>query len=477
MADDSYRQDYHQQSRPDESQSQPQSHYPPPPETTQRPLDAHPATMAASVTLPSIHDPRSYGPPAAAPPRGYPSDPRYASPNAVNGYPPPGGQQPPPGQQQQPYLPPLQPQSDPRSSAYPPPPQDQRGGYYDDRRPAYGQEPYPQDPYYAHSYYRQPPPGPPPPNGHQNYRNLAGGVYEYPQVGPGNPPQLTQAAPRQRTSIACRYCRKRKIRCSGYQSAPGGKCQNCARMNQECIFQPVSSSSSTAFIPVSAVPGGVPPGTQLFGAYGQPLAPGTVPPPPQQPPPPTYQQHPNVPPPANYYAPVQSPTESFSSYGDARTDDGSQVAGRRRRRTSEEQEEGYRLPPPRSALEEDPRRRSPAEFSNHSSPGGIGYPPYGGPRQSPRNPTSGTLPQPATSGGYAASAPGGRSPTGQNGSSGASTPARQGQQQGQQQQSGNQSIMSLSNLVEQNDIDKTMIERLNRPLPGQPGGRRRDASR
>lgn len=259
-----------------------------------------------------------------------------------------------------------------------------------------------------------------------------------------------------------------QIRCSGYQSAPGGKCQNCARMNQECIFQPVSSSSSTAFIPVSAVPGGVPPGTQLFGAYGQPLAPGTVPPPPH-----AGYPHPNAPPPPGaYYAPVQSPTESFSSYGDARTDDGSQLAGRRRRRTSEEQDDAYRLPPPRSAIDEDPRRRSPAEFSNHSSPGGVGYPQYQGARQSPRNPTSGTLPQAAASGSYATSAPGGRSPTGQNGSSGASTPARQGQQS----QGGNSSIMSLSNLVDKSDIDKTMIDRLNRPAPGQPGGRR-DVSR
>ncbi|KAK7592452.1 hypothetical protein V3481_007070 [Fusarium oxysporum f. sp. vasinfectum] len=234
--------------------------------------------MATSVTLPSIHDSRGYGPPPAAPRRGYPTDPRYASPNAVNGY-PPSGHQPPPGQPQQ-YLPPLQPQSDPRSSAYPPPLPDQRGGYYDDRRPLYGQEPYGTDPYYAYYRGQPPPPGPPLPNGHPGYRHIPGGVYEYPLVGHGSAPPLTQAAPRKRTSIACRYCRKRKIRCSGYQSAPDGKCQNCARMNQECIFQLVSSSSSTAFIIVSALPGGVPPGTQLFGAYGQPLALGTIPAPP-----------------------------------------------------------------------------------------------------------------------------------------------------------------------------------------------------
>ncbi|KAG7402542.1 hypothetical protein Forpe1208_v017079 [Fusarium oxysporum f. sp. rapae] len=363
--------------------------------------------MATSDTLPSIQEALGGG---------YPADPRYASPNAVNGYPPPG--------QPQQYVPPLQPQSDPRSSAYPPPPPDQRSGYYDDRRPPYGQEPYGTDPYYA--YYRvQPlPPGPPPPNGHPGYCHVPAGVYEYPPVGNGGAPPLTQAPRRTRASIACTHCRKKKIRCSGYQSAVGGKCQNCTRTNQECIFQPVSSSSSTAFVLVSALPGGVSPGIQLFGAYGQPLAPGTIPASP-----PTRFAHQSAPSPsADYYAPVQSPAESLSSYGDARTGDGSQLAGRRRRRTSEEQDEGYRLPPPRSAVDKDPRRRPPAEFSNHSSPGGVGYPPYQGARQVPRNSTSCSLPQATTTGSYAASAPGSRSPTGENGSNGAFTSTRQGQQ-------------------------------------------------
>ncbi|SCO54682.1 uncharacterized protein FFNC_15624 [Fusarium fujikuroi] len=327
--------------------------------------------MATSDTLPPIRETRDYGTLPAALGRGYPADPRYASPNAVNGYPPPG-HQPPPGQVQQ-YPPPLQPQSDPRSSAYLLPAPDQRGAHCDDRRPPYRQGAYNTDPNYAPYRRQPPPPGPLPLNGHPAYRHIPAGVCEYP-VGHGSAPPLTQAAPRQRTSIACRHCRKRKIRCSGYQSAPGRKCQNCARMNQECIFEPVSSSSSTAFIPVPALPRGVLPGTQLFGAYGQLLAPGTVPAPP--PPHAAYQHSSAPPPPGTYHAPVQSPTESFSSYGEARTDYGSQLAGRRRRRTSEEQDEGCRLPPPRRALDEDPRRRSPAEFSNHSRPGGAGYPPY-----------------------------------------------------------------------------------------------------
>ncbi|RSL79162.1 hypothetical protein CEP51_007574 [Fusarium floridanum] len=134
--------------------------------------------------------------------------------------------------------------------------------------------------------------------------------------------------------------------------------------------------------------------------------------------------------------------ESFSSYGEARADGGGQAAGRCR--TLEEQE-SYRQAPPRGVLEQDPRRRSPASFSNRGRPGGPGCPPYLGPRQSPHN-----LPQPTASGGHAASTPGCHSPASQDGSSGAAAPVRRGQQHGQPQQSGNRSIMSLSNLVEQN---------------------------
>ncbi|POR35081.1 Uncharacterized protein TPAR_04741 [Tolypocladium paradoxum] len=460
MADDRHRHDHPQQNHPEDKHHQPSSSFPPvPPPSAEehhqprRSAEAPRPSMAAAVTLPSIHEaraPAGYGSQAPPPPpsgRGYAHDPRYAaSPNAVNGYPPPSAGQQPPST----YLPPLQTNpGDPRSPAYPPP--DQRGGYYDDRRPPPGQ--YPPEPHHPHHppqqyagegyYYRGPPPGAVPPNGYA--RPPQGAYQEYPQAA-GGAPGMAQAAPRQRTSIACRYCRKRKIRCSGYQNTPGGKCQNCARMNQECIFQPVSSSSSTAFIPVSAVPGGVPPGTQLFGAYGQPLAPSSVPVAHPYPPP-----H-HAGPPPNYYSqpqPTQSPTESFSSYGD----EASQVAGRRRRRTPEEQNDSYRLPPPRGgATEEESRRRSPAEFSNNSSPGGLAHLPYQGARQSPRS--TGALPQPP--------AQGARSPGAQNGSSGASTPARQ-QAPPTSQPQNSSSVMSLSNLVEKNDIDRTMIDRLNRP--------------
>ncbi len=238
-----------------------------------------------------------------------------------------------------------------------------------------------------------------------------------------------------------------QIRCSGYQSAPGGKCQNCARMNQECIFQPVSSSSSTAFIPVSAVPGGVPPGTQLFGSYGEPLPPNPGPSSHHYPP------HPGGPPPpphGYYAAPGQSPTEPYASY-DRRSEDGSQSATKRSRDPMERDDE-WRRPPPRGATEEEPRRRSPAEFSSKSSPGGMSYP-YRGAGHSPRSATQAPAGRPAR----------GRSPSGQNGSSGTSTPAQQAASTASQSQQGSTSVMSLSNLVDKNDIDKTMIDRLNRP--------------
>ncbi|XWW94179.1 hypothetical protein V2A60_002121 [Cordyceps javanica] len=432
MADDRYRREYPQHVRPeDHSQSSPHSR--PSLEEARHATEPR-GTMAASVTLPSMHDPHGGGYPGQPPPsRGYPPDPRYASPNSGNGYPPPAQS----GGHPSGYLPPLQAGSDHRSQAYPP---EHRSSYYDDRRhPQYSD--YPPD-----YYYRQ---QGPPPNGYsRDYRGPPPGSYP-PDFGQGVGPAMAQAAPRQRTSIACRYCRKRKIRCSGYQSAPGGKCQNCARMNQECIFQPVSSSSSTAFVPLSAVQGGVPPGTQLFGAYGQPLAPNSVPGGHHYPP-----HHGGPPPPggAYYGQSAQSPTEPFAPHGGDPREDPSLAVGKRSR-DAQDRDEDWRRQAPRSAHDDDARRRSPAEFSSKSSPGGANYP-YPAARHSPHTATASTAGTQS------------RSPSGHNGSSGASTPVRQPGVPVTQTPQAPTSKMSLSNLVDKNDIDKGMIDRLNRPRDG-----------
>lgn len=76
-----------------------------------------------------------------------------------------------------------------------------------------------------------------------------------------------------------------QIRCSGFESSEDGRCTNCQRFNQECIFTPVSSQAQ-AFVPAhTAYPhlrnpalsgrGGRPAYGQsapvIYGAHGQPL--------------------------------------------------------------------------------------------------------------------------------------------------------------------------------------------------------------
>lgn len=120
-----------------------------------------------------------------------------------------------------PYLPPRD-MRDPGESQYPPPPED------DDRARAYHQRgpsnsvtlpsisPY--DPQYAapNGYVPDPRAYRPDP-----YRDMHPGAYgrddrvPYPvDYGRAGPQQMnfSQSAPRQRTAIACRYCRRRKVR-------------------------------------------------------------------------------------------------------------------------------------------------------------------------------------------------------------------------------------------------------------------------
>ncbi|KAI1321892.1 hypothetical protein F5Y16DRAFT_64477 [Xylariaceae sp. FL0255] len=342
----------------------------------------YPSSQMASgaVTLPSITDrPDMYGPPG-----GRSWDPRGSgygpSPSSTNGYPPPpGSASGPPGPAYSPGA----------GSAYPPPTSHQPYPL----PPVHTQDArnsYPADPR-SQQYYAAQPPG----------SFQGGNMYDYgyrqdrglpvsypPEYARGGPAggigMTTQTAPRQRTSIACKYCRRRKIRCSGYANSPGGKCTNCIKMNQECVFQPVSSTSSTAFVPVSALPNGVPPGVQLFGAYGQPITPGfSQGQPGYQGTGPQFDQ------------PHPSPTGSSSSHWEP------QDPNRRRQRMSDE-DHGVRLPPPNTFPDDNsfPRRSPSSSSPSHLQPFQSGQPqpvsfenrtpPRGSPSGTSANPAPGT---------------------------------------------------------------------------------------
>ncbi|KAJ4369132.1 hypothetical protein N0V83_006216 [Neocucurbitaria cava] len=143
-----------------------------------------------------------------------------------------------------------------------PPPQEPRP---DMQHPQHPQHPQYQQPYRLpgpNEWTRAPPPPDP-----------------YRQQGPPPPPQYVQQhhqppAPRQRTAIACRYCRRRKIRCSGFEATEDGRCSNCMRFNQDCIFTPVSAQTQ-AFVPAHTVWRGVGAPPPMYGAYGQPLPPAS----------------------------------------------------------------------------------------------------------------------------------------------------------------------------------------------------------
>ncbi|KAF2655393.1 hypothetical protein K491DRAFT_630282 [Lophiostoma macrostomum CBS 122681] len=76
--------------------------------------------------------------------------------------------------------------------------------------------------------------------------------------------------PRQRLAIACRYCRRRKLRCSGFAASDDGRCSNCARSGQDCIFTRVSAQTEN-FVPAHGTWRGAAQTPLMYGAYGQPL--------------------------------------------------------------------------------------------------------------------------------------------------------------------------------------------------------------
>ncbi|KAF6219593.1 hypothetical protein HO133_004062 [Letharia lupina] len=209
--------------------------------------------------------------------------------------------------------PPPQWDSQPQRGAYPVPPH-----YRGPPQPGYGSSPST--------------PGemvtlPPPPQGHPDMRYAMPPHDMYSPYGPPDPRAMgqphmgyqSQPAPRQRTAIACRYCRRRKIRCSGFEASDDGRCTNCQRFQQECIFTPVSSQAQ-AFVPAhTAYPhlrntgalqpqrGGRPLYPQqgqpaIYGAHGQPLGPMT--------------HDPNYPPPHGYPMPPPGPYQGGPVYDD-----------------------------------------------------------------------------------------------------------------------------------------------------------------
>ncbi|PWY90518.1 hypothetical protein BO94DRAFT_27741 [Aspergillus sclerotioniger CBS 115572] len=276
----------------------------------------------------------------------------------------------------------------------------------------------PQDPYRL----------PPPPG---SYR--PGDVYAQPPP----PPQVVYqaAAPRQRTAIACRYCRRRKIRCSGFESSQDGRCSNCIRFNQECMFTPVSSQAQ-AFVPAHAAyphlrnaqnqgRAGAP-GVMLYGAHGQPLPPqqqpeGTLPPPQGM------YQHPygNAPPPLANGAPDHRPIGRRGSGSGFEYPDPTNLAPV----TPATSASGYQTysatspyyPPPQHDRRPSPQSTYPYDGRHSSSPHSSPYPPM--------HSNQGAMTPPPTS------TPGGSSRSGLNVRD-MLNPGEQGQGQGQGQNQG-----------------------------------------
>ncbi|CAG7927413.1 unnamed protein product [Penicillium olsonii] len=257
-------------------------------------------------------------------------------------------------------------------TSYPPPP-DQDRAYQYPPPSQYAPSQYP--PQYPASQY---PPAQYPPQGypHQNMNAIHGAQDPYrlpPPPGPyradayGHPPAAQgpyqAAAPRQRTAIACRYCRRRKIRCSGFDTSADGRCSNCVRFNQDCMFTPVSSQTQ-AFVPAHTAyphlrpgqngpPGrGAPP--VLYGAHGQPL-------PPQQQP-----QGPEttLPPPQGMYYQNGRPPMDGAPLASGMPDP-------RHRRGSNS---GFEYPDPTNLAPVTPAGSAPG-YQTHTAPSPYAYPP------------------------------------------------------------------------------------------------------
>ncbi|MCJ1485530.1 hypothetical protein MMC06_005705 [Schaereria dolodes] len=253
----------------------------------------------------------------------------------------------------------------------PPPQSQQHQDLY--RLPSY--EMYPGHPHHA--------PYPPHPQDHRD----------------SQPPAMSfsQPAPRQRTAIACRYCRRRKIRCHGFDSSPDGRCTNCIRFHQECIFTPVSSQAQ-AFVPAhTAYPhlrntgrlqqqysGGRPmyPEGQpiIYGAHGQPLGPM-----------PHQGQDPNYPPqPPQGYASHQYQGPVYDERGPPQPPHPQEQVSRKRPRLDEPSHPNIPSPPQASSSHPYPQqqRLSASSVRRGSGSGASGFEYPDPPQLAPVSPAS-----------------------------------------------------------------------------------------
>lgn len=272
MAEERYR-EYPHHGRPEDHPSResprgPSQHYaaPPPPYPPRgEPERRSSMTTPTPASLPPMsegHSSGGYGLPSLAPPpgsHGYPTDPRYASPQTTNGYPPPHmASYPPPQNGYDPRSGGYPPQ-DPYATSRPPPPPGYPSEHHHQQAPQQGPPPPPSQ---QGAVQQPPPPGgqqteyvfrqsalqplvqytAPPPNGYT--------YQQYPvEYAHTQGPAIPQAAPRQRTSIACKYCRKRKV-CN--RSAPTQAARafvvltNASRSAAAATRVPLAASARTA---------------------------------------------------------------------------------------------------------------------------------------------------------------------------------------------------------------------------------------